>query len=161
MKKYAKSDKHKECMKKYSKSAKRKEYIKKYQKTDKFKEYHKEYRKEYERERRKADPLYALTKRTRTLITSSLKKQNYTKKSKTYELLGCSYEEFMAFLGPKPCEGAHLDHICPCAEAQNEEELIKLQNFRNFQWLSAEENTSKNDTMTSKGLVLRMLLLGR
>ena len=48
----------------------------------------------------------------------------------------------------KPEGNIHLDHICPCAQAQNEEELIKLQHYSNFQWLPAEDNLKKYDSKT-------------
>jgi hypothetical protein len=54
----------------------------------------------------------------------------------------------MIHLGPKPIGKVHLDHICPCAQAKNQEELIKLQHYSNFRWLSAEENLSKSDNWT-------------
>lgn len=63
-------------------------------------------------------------------------------------MLGCSYEELINYLGPKPEGKMSLDHICPCAQAQNEEELIKLQHYTNLKWMALSENCSKNDTWT-------------
>jgi hypothetical protein len=67
----------------------------------------------------------------------------------------------MIRLGNPPCEHPHLDHICPVAQAKTEEEVIKLQNYINFQWLTPEENTSKGDKPTEEGIFLCRFLLGR
>ena len=96
-----------------------------------------------------------------SLILSSIRHQGYTKKSKTHQLLCCSYEEFQQHLGQKPEGNIELDHICPNAQAQNEEELIKLQHYTNFRWLSANENNKKSDNWTPKGEELCKQLLNR
>jgi hypothetical protein len=67
----------------------------------------------------------------------------------------------MTHLGPKPEGDYHLDHICCCAQARNEEELIKLQNYTNLRWMSAKENLSKGDNWTEEGAALCLKLLGR
>ena len=100
------------------------------------------------REKYANDPLYHLRHRISSLIYQSLKAEYFTKNSKSAEYLCCSYEDFMKHLGPKPEGNIHLDHICPCAQAQNEEELIKLQHYSNFQWLPAEDNLKKYDSKT-------------
>jgi hypothetical protein len=107
----------------------------------------------------KKGELSRLTLRIRSLISMSIKAQNYTKKSKTHQMLGCSYEELLIHLGPKPEGNYHLDHICPCSQAQNEEELIKLQHYMNLRWLPAEENLSKsiNKTIEAEEMCHKLL----
>ena len=92
-----------------------------------------------------------------------MKRQGFSKKSKTASLLGCSFEELQIHLGLKQECNYELDHICPCAQAQNEEELIKLQHYSNFRWLSAEENgaNGKWNKWTPEGEELCRKLLGR
>lgn len=99
--------------------------------------------------------------KVKCLIKNTIKGNFYSKTSKTANMLGCSYEELMTHLGPKPDGDYHLDHICPCAQAQNEEELIKLQHYLNLRWLNAEENLSKSDSKTPKGEEMCLKLLGR
>jgi hypothetical protein len=138
-----------------------KEYMKEYQKSDKCKEYYKEYYKEWKKERCQTDPFFVFQNRTRSLIYTSFKAKGYTKRSRTHELLGADYETVMAHLGPKPRGKVHVDHICPCAQARNEEELIKLQHYTNLRWMKASENLSKSDNWTEDGAEMCRKLLGR
>jgi hypothetical protein len=115
----------------------------------------------YERHRNCVDTLYKLTRQLRGLLSKSFAGSGFTKKSKTAVLLGCSFEGFMKHLGHKPCDRPHLDHICPVAQAKTEEEVIKLQNYINFQWLTPEENTKKGNKPTEEGIFLCRFLLGR
>lgn len=115
----------------------------------------------YFHRRRKNDPLFALRMRVSNLILKQLQ-AGYTEKSKkTTDLLGCSYETLMEHLGPKPEGNYHLDHIVPCAQAKNAEELIKLQHYTNFRWLPAKENLEKCCSRTPEGEELCRKLLGR
>ena len=86
---------------------------------------------------------------------------NYTKSSRTHELLGASYEEAVNHLGPKPEGRYDLDHICPCAQAKTEEGLIKLQYYTNLQWMEHIENIRKSYYWTPEGEELCKTLLGR
>lgn len=116
---------------------------------------------QYQKERRKSDPLYKLITHIRSLIYHSVKKNGFSKNSKTQALLSCSYEEFLEYLGPKPEGQISLDHICPCYQAQNEEELIKLQHYTNFRWLNTSINISKSDNKTPEAEEMCRKLLGR
>jgi gas vesicle protein len=79
----------------------------------------------------------------------------------TQELIGCTFEEALQHLGPKPTKDAHIDHICPISQAQTKEEQVLLCHYTNFQWLSRLENISKNDSWSPRGEELCKLLLGR
>lgn len=116
---------------------------------------------EYERNRKKNNPLLKLTCNLRTLIGMCFKKNGYSKKSKTQELLGCTFEEFYAYLGPKPEGRISVEHICPYAQAQNEVELIKLQHHTNLKWMLLSENCRKNDNKTPEAEEMCRQLLGR
>ena len=111
------------------------------------------YQKEWTIKKRKEDPLFKLQKNIRSLILDKIKKKGYTKKSKTYQILGCTYEEFKEHLERQFTKGMtwenygdwHLDHIYPVSLAENEEELIKLNHYTNFQPLWAEDNIKKSN----------------
>ncbi len=140
----------------------RKEYFLKNK--ENIKEYHKEYwlenkdrlkenNKEYDKKRRKIDYLYKLTHNIRVLIRESIKKQGYSKKSKSCQILGCTFEEFEQHLERQFKKGMtwenqgkwHLDHIYPVSLAKDEKELIKLNHYANFQPMWAAENISKGN----------------
>ena len=85
------------------------------------------------------------------MIWHSIKNGGYTKKSKTCEILGCSYEDFEEHIESQFQEGMNwdnygeweLDHIIPVSSHNNEEELIKLNYYTNFQPLWKEDNKGK------------------
>ena len=134
---------------------------------DKIKKYQKEYRiknklvinelKNINRNiRRKNEPLYKLTSNIRTAISNYLKRNGFTKKSKTYQILGCSYEEFKQYLEAKFLPwmswdnygkyngtegyGWDIDHKVPLSSATTEQEIIKLNHHSNLQPLCSYLN---------------------
>jgi len=104
------------------------------------------------------NPLNKLKHNIRNLMNKSLRKNGVIKSSKTFEILGCSFEDFKIYL----FENAklkypeftfedylekgkyHIDHIIPLYSAKNENEVLELCHFSNLQILLAEENLSKN-----------------
>lgn len=112
-----------------------------------------EYRREYQKNRLSKDPLYKLSSSIRNRIGLSFKRNGYTKNSSTYEILGCSFEDFKLYLQYLFKDGMswenqgewHLDHIIPVSSAQTEEEIIKLNHYKNFQPLWAEDNIRKSN----------------
>ena len=155
-------EKHKEYCKEYRENnkEKHKEYRKEYYENnkEKIKEYRKGYLKEYTKQRKKTDTLFKLRCTIRSLICTSIKKQGYTKQSKTCKILGCTYEEFKIHLENQFTDGMtwenqgewHLDHIYPVSLAKDEEELIKLNHYTNFQPLWAEDNRKKSNKIIQK-----------
>ena len=113
----------------------------------------KEKRNKNQAKRKLIDPLFKLKCNTYNLVYISLKKQGYSKKSKTYKILGCTFEEFKLYIENKFTEGMswenrsewHLDHIYPVSLAKSEEELIKLNHYTNFQPLWALDNIKKSN----------------
>jgi len=159
---------NKEYLKEYRKinKLKKDEYLKNYYEKNKEiiqkkrinnKEYHKKYGKEYHKtyakNRKKIDPLFKLKLNIRSNIINSIKKKGYEKKSKTFKILGCSYEDFKQHLERQfktdmnwDNHGQwHLDHIYPVSLAKDEAELIKLNHYTNFQPMWASENISKGN----------------
>jgi hypothetical protein len=76
-------------------------------------------------------------------------------------MIGCTVQELLDYLGPRPDSDSQIDHICPCAQAQNEEELLKLQHYTNLRWLSPLANCIKKHHKTPEGEELCRKLLGR
>jgi|688.fasta_scaffold333115_2 hypothetical protein len=153
-------------IKEYQKVYYNEEYKKEYYETnkDKRKEYQKEYRKSnrarlteqaivYDKNRRNCDPLYRLRRNIRARIHNSITRMGYTKSSKTYEILGCSYEEFKVYIESQFVEGMswdnrsewHLDHKIPVSYGMDEMEIIALNHYSNFQPLWAVDNLSKGN----------------
>lgn len=103
----------------------------------------------------KTNSFLAMKIRVRCLISTSLRKKNYTKKSRTHEILGCDYETFMAYLEAQFVDGMnwdnrdkwHIDHIIPLASAQTEEDVLRLNHYTNLQPLWAADNFAKRDKM--------------
>jgi hypothetical protein len=108
---------------------------------------------EYYRNKKLIDPLFKLSCKLRTSIGGSFRKNGYTKKSKTYQILGCSFEDFKIHLEKQFTEGMswenqgkwHLDHIYPVSKAKDEDHLIKLNHYTNFQPLWAIDNIKKGN----------------
>jgi hypothetical protein len=114
--------------------------------------------KEYEQKkiRLKTDDLFRLTCNVRSLIGICLRNQGYTKKSKTYIILGCSFEVFKNHIeshwedwmnwdnygkyNGEENYGWDLDHIIPVSSAKCEEDIIRLNHHSNIQPLCSYVN---------------------
>lgn len=102
------------------------------------------------------DILFKLTENIRSNIGNSFLKNGFKKSSKTYQILGCSFEEFKLYLENKFESwmnwenkgkynsafnfGWDIDHIIPISSAQTEEEILKLNHYTNFQPLCSKIN---------------------
>lgn len=154
-----------EQVKEYSRENDRKAYQKEYyhKNREKNKEYrelnkdrYRELRKKY-RESKKTDHLYQISLRVRKLISKVIKRNGYSKKSKTQEILGIDFEEFKLYIESLFIEGMdwenfgkwHLDHKIPISWAKNENDIIKLNHYTNLQPLWAEDNLSKGNKYSS------------
>lgn len=117
---------------------------------------YKELRKKY-RELKKSDPLYQLSLRVRKLISKVIKRNGYSKKSKTQEILGIEFDGFKLYIENLFKEGMswenfgewHLDHKIPISWAENEDDLVKLNHYTNLQPLWAEDNLSKGNRFSN------------
>ena len=115
-----------------------------------------EYKNTYKKNRILNDPLFKLKENIKTSIYIVLKRNGYTKKSKTEQILGCSYEEFKSHIeslwvswmnwdnhglyNGELNHGWDIDHIIPLSSATTEEELLKLNHFSNLQPLCSKIN---------------------
>jgi hypothetical protein len=146
-----------------------KEYYKKYREDNK--EYLDRYKKEYyinnkekiisnvikyKNNRKIRDVTFKLTISIRRTINNSIYRNGYKKTSKTYEILGCTFEEFKAHLESKFEDwmnwenkglyngelnyGWDIDHIIPVSKGKTEEEVYKLNHFTNLRPLCSKIN---------------------
>jgi len=116
-------------------------------------------RNKYQNNRRKSDSLFKIRGNISGLIRYGIISAGFTKKNKTVDILGCSFEEFRTHLESlwepwmnwdnygNPKDGIYesnktwdVDHIIPTSSALNESELIKLNHFTNLQPLCGYNN---------------------
>jgi len=90
------------------------------------------------------------------MIGNIFRMYNYTKKSTTYEILGCTIEEFKLHLesnfeswmnwdnrglyNGELNYGWDIDHIIPISSATSEEDVIRLNHYTNLQPLCSYVN---------------------
>ena len=108
-----------------------------------------EYQRKYKINRKLSDPLFKLTCNIRNAIRKSFINNGYKKTSKTFLILGCSFEEFKQHLESKfetwmtwdnyglyngtANYGWDIDHIIPSSTALTEEDVIKLNHYTKLQ----------------------------
>ena len=108
------------------------------------------------KERRDSDPLFKLSTNLRRNLRTAFNKGNFSKKSRSYEILGCSFEKFKQHLeslfepwmnwenyglyNGELNYGWDIDHIIPNSSALTEDEVIKLNHYTNLQPLCSKVN---------------------
>ncbi len=131
---------------------------------DKIKLYQNEYTKKSEnklkrriyKKQKLKDPLYKLKHNIGVAIRESFRKNGYTKKSRSYEILGCTYDEFKQYIENKFKDwmnwenhgiyngkldyGWDIDHIEPLNNAKCEVDIIRLNHYTNLQPLCSYTN---------------------
>ena len=104
------------------------------------------------------NPAFRMKLSISAALRTSLKREGYTKRSRTHKVLGCSYAFFIFHIETQFKEGMNwenygeweLDHIVPASLGKTEEEIISLNHYLNFQPLWASENLSKSDKVIRK-----------
>jgi hypothetical protein len=102
------------------------------------------------------NPFYKLKYNICRIIRETLNGKGYTKKSKTYNILGCTFEEFKTHIESQWEEwmnwdnygkyngeeryGWDLDHIIPLSSGKCEEDIIRLNHHSNIQPLCSYIN---------------------
>lgn len=110
--------------------------------------------------KRKTDILFKIRGNIRSLISQCIIKQGFSKNTKTYNILGCTYDEFKTHIESKwdswmnwDNYGAYrvggdrtwnIDHKIPMASAKTEIEAIYLNNYLNLGPLCSKENLQKS-----------------
>lgn len=106
----------------------------------------------YNRNRLDTDPIFRFKNRIRTSIRGAFRRTGKgSKKTKTENILGCSTTFFKNYIEQQFVDGMswenmqlwHLDHIIPLAEANTEEDVIRLCHYTNYQPLWAIDNMRK------------------
>jgi hypothetical protein len=105
------------------------------------------------KKRKELNPLLKMSYNIRSRIYNAMLRIIVGKKSRTNELIGCSFEECKTHIENKFLEGMswenyglytwHIDHIVPLSSAKTEKELIELFHYTNLQPLWAKDNLSK------------------
>ncbi len=137
-----------------------KERLKVYRKDFRAKNWDKVRQREREAQiRKRQDPFYKLKDSIRNRIRASMKSKGYSKTSKSFIILGCSFTEFRQHIesqfkdwmnwnnhgNPKdgilePNKTWDLDHIVPISSAITEEDVIRLNHYTNFRPLCSYVN---------------------
>ena len=128
---------------------------------------------EYQAYRKKTDPQFKLLSNMRSLLYNHLTRKDLKKHKKLEQYLCCSFKDFKShierqFTGDLAWNnyGSYwsIDHICPCNQAQNEDELTKLQHFKNLRPMithGPSGNFAKSDSKTQEAQDLCLELLKR
>ena len=131
---------------------------------DKWSKENKEKINKYRKLKYDTNTLYKLRVSIRSNIAMSIKKQGYTKKTKTYNMLKCDYNFFMQWLNGIASNGyqygfgnLELDHVVPISLAETEDEAILLSHYSNYQLLSADENLEKSNRYVNPTNLKRVL----
>lgn len=120
------------------------------------KEYNRKKINQYHKDKRNNDDLFRLITSYRTMLVKVFSRTPYTKKSHSYEILGCSYEFFKDYIENKfetwmtwENKGLYngdfnygwdIDHIIPLSTAKTEKDLINLNHYTNLQPLCSKIN---------------------
>lgn len=102
------------------------------------------------------EPTYKIKNRIKNIIYYALKKNNFRKKNRTHEILGCTYEQFKQHLESQFLPwmnwenygkyngtegyGWDIDHITPLATAKTEADVIRLNHYTNLRPLCSKVN---------------------
>jgi hypothetical protein len=107
---------------------------------------------------------------TRRNLHSHFYTKNVVKNKKTVEYLGCTWLELWDHF-EKQFDSImtwdnygkvwNVEHICPCDQASNAEELYKLQHFTNLQPMNVKDNLRKSSNYTLEAEQSCRTLLGR
>jgi hypothetical protein len=115
-----------------------------------------EYQRFYLSKRLKNDIIFKISHYYRSMIRKSFNRGGFNKKSKTFEILGCSFEEFKLHLeinfedwmtwenrglyNGQSNYGWDIDHIIPISSSETEEDVIRLNHYTNLQPLCSHIN---------------------
>lgn len=113
----------------------------------------KDYQNQYNKLRKKKDPLFHTIINLRRRLNKRLYSLKWRKSSSFNKYIGCNKEQLINNLQAKFEPGMtwdnygkwHIDHIIPLASAKTETELYQLCHYTNLQPLWAEDNIRKGD----------------
>lgn len=109
----------------------------------------------YQRNKMRTDSIYKLKHQVRNLLYDSFRRKGKREPQKAENILGCSIDYFIDYLlntfeqrygySYNYNEPVHIDHKIPLATAKNEDNIIKLCNYKNLQLLKAKDNLCKSN----------------
>lgn len=106
----------------------------------------------------RADPVFAVKKRIRSLISNAFASVGSQKNMETQAILGCTFKQFMAHIERQFTPGMswdrmgpeiHIDHIRPLATAKSEADVVALNHFTNLRPMWADENIAKGSKVVA------------
>lgn len=127
----------------------------------------------YQKKRKSSDPQFKLLTNMRSLLYNHLTRQDLKKHQKLEQYLCCSFEDFRKHVEdkftPEMTWGNYgsywsVDHTCPCNQAQNQDEFIKLWHYSNLRPMKThgeDGNFAKSDKKTAEAEDLCLKLLQR
>ena len=116
-------------------------------------------RKKYINKKSETDPVFRLKIKIGKTISDSIRRQGFSKNSRTAEILGCDFNLFLSYIESQfksdmNWNNIHLDHIKPISLAKTEKEVLELNHYTNFQPLFAKDNIKKSNKLIEKQLRL-------
>lgn len=120
----------------------------------------------YRKKRMDEDAVYKAKIIARTFIRKSISRGGYSKKSRTHEILGCSYEEFKIHIESQFIDNMswnnrdmwHIDHIVPLSFGETEEEVLVLNHYSNLRPMWGVENEMKSDNIIEKNSIYNEII---
>lgn len=109
-------------------------------------------RADYERIKRQTDPVYRFRTSVRCLIWGYNKKKGYKGGKNVWEIVGCDFDTFLAYIQSQFKDGMtlenyghgegcwNIDHIIPIRAAKTDEDLERLNHYTNLRPMWATEN---------------------
>ena len=117
-----------------------------------YREENKQKRTDYERIKRRTDPVYRFRTSFRCLITSYLRKKGYKGSKTVWEIVGCDFETFLEYIKSQFDEGMtlenyghkgecwNIDHKIHICTAQTDDDLERLNHYTNLRPMWASDN---------------------
>jgi len=136
-------------------------------------EHHAAYVAGYQSERKKRDPQFKLLSNMRSLLYNHLTRKDLKKHEHLEQYLSCSFDDFMIHIENQFTEDLNwdnygsywsVDHICPCSQAQDEREFVKLWHWSNLRPMKSrgpDGNMAKSDSKTQEAQDFCLKLLER
>lgn len=110
---------------------------------------------ENHKKRYKTDEMYKFITNIRRVVWGAFRRMGYTKISRSMDILGAEWivvkEHFETLFQDGMTwdnygvNGWHVDHIIPISSADNEDDVIKLNHYKNLQPLWAKDNLRKGN----------------
>lgn len=107
---------------------------------------------DYQRAKRQSDPVYKFRSSFTHLMSLYRKKAGYTGNKGTWEMVGCDFDTFLAYIQSQFTDGMtienyghgngqwNIDHIIPIRTAKNDEDIERLNHYTNLRPLWATDN---------------------